>query len=94
MLRQNSDLTLLRNLFLYAIDLLEAERERNLLQDHQIKAIVRRIDDIEKRERDRTEQLEFLESEIPYLRHQVDRSIELEYLENPYSLDGDSHCNW
>jgi hypothetical protein len=89
MLRHNADLNLLRTL----IDLIEAERERNVRQDQQIKTIFQKMGEIEQNERDRAERLEFLESEIPYLRYQVARSIELEYLENPYSLDGEPCCN-
>lgn len=76
MLRQNSDLNLLRNL----IDLLEAEREHNSLQDQQIEAL--------------TERLGSLESEISYVKHRVDRNVQLEYLENPYSTDGEPRCNF
>lgn len=90
MLRHNADLNLLRTL----IDLIEAEREHNVGQDQQIKIIVQKMDEMEQRERDRAERVEFLEAEIPYLRHLVDRSTELEYLENPYSLDGEPRCNW
>jgi len=90
MLGQNYDLALIRCL----LDLIEKERERNHLQDVQFQAVVQRIDAIERREQGQEERLEFLEAEIPYLRHRVDRSIELEYLENPYSLDGDARCNW
>lgn len=90
MLGQNYDLALIRNL----LDLIEKERERNNLQDAQIRAVFQRMDEIEQRENNYIERLEFLESEIPYLRHRVDRSIELEYLESPYSLDGDTRCNW
>jgi Tfp pilus assembly protein PilN len=90
MLRHNADLNLLRTL----IDLIEAEREHNVRQDQQIQIIVQKMDEVEQREQDRAERVEFLEAEIPYLRHRVDRSIELEYLENPYSLDDDPRCNW
>lgn len=83
MFKENSDLDLLRGLILYAFDRIERRLEE---QAH-------RIDEMERREQERTKRLEFLESEIPYLRYRVDRSIELEYLENPYSLDGDACCN-
>lgn len=94
MLRQNRDLDLLRNLFLYAIDLLETERERNDIQDQQLRAIYQKVGQLEEREQDRKERLEFLEAEIPALRYRVDRSIELEYLEHPYSSNGEPRCNW
>ncbi|MGI0488786.1 hypothetical protein ACN4EK_25530 [Pantanalinema rosaneae CENA516] len=91
MLRQNTDLDLLRRLFLQVLDQLEAERE---LREQQFKTISQRIEQIEEQGQQQTNRLEFLEAEIPYLRHRVDRSVELEYLENPYSLDGDARCNW
>ena len=87
---QNYDLALIRNL----LDLIEKERERNTFQDAQLKAVFQRMDEIEQQEKDYTKRLEFLETEIPHLRHRVDRTIQLEYLENPYSLDGDARCNW
>jgi hypothetical protein len=90
MLRHNADLDLLRSL----IDLIEVERERNAKQDQQIRMIFQKIGELEQKEQDRTERMEFLEAEIPYLRHRIDRTIELEYMENPYSLDGDPCCNW
>lgn len=90
MLGQNYDLALIRNL----LDLIEKERERNNFQDAQLRAVFQRMDAIEQQEQENTERLEFLETEIPYLRHRVDRTVELEYLENPYSLDGDARCNW
>lgn len=83
MFKENSDLDLLRGLILYAFDRIERRLEE---QAH-------RIDEMERREQERTKRLEFLESEIPYLRYRVDRSIELEYSENRYSLDGDACCN-
>lgn len=91
MLRQNTDLDLLRRLFLQVLDQLEAERE---LREQLFKTISQRIEQIEEQGQQQTDRLEFLEAEIPYLRHRVDRSIEFEYLENPYSLDGDARCNW
>ncbi|NJK53110.1 MAG: hypothetical protein HC936_10375 [Leptolyngbyaceae cyanobacterium SU_3_3] len=79
MLKHHVDLDLLRSL----IDALELERERN---NRQMNRIVCGHHELVKR-------VEFLESEIPYLRYRADRSAELEYLEHPYSLDGDARCN-
>lgn len=74
--------------------MIEGEREHNVRQDQQIKMIFQKIAEIEQKEQDKAERQGFLEVQILHLRHQVDRSIELEYLENPYSLDGDPRCNW
>jgi chromosome segregation ATPase len=86
MIGRDYDLDLLRSL----IALIESERERN---SKQINEVLWRVQALESQEQETTERLEFLESEIPHLRYQVNRNIELEYLENPYSLDGDPRCN-
>lgn len=87
----NTDLTLLRSLILKVLDQLEAER---VLCEQQFEMLTKRLNSMEQREQNRVERLESLEAEIPYLRHRMGRSIELEYLENPYSLDGEPRCNW
>lgn len=91
MLHQNSDLHMLYELFLQILNRLAAERET---RSQQFEFLSQRISNMEEREKERLERLESLESEIPYLRHRVDRTIELECLENRYSLDGDAYCNF
>lgn len=89
-MREDIEFTLLR----YLIDLLEKERYRNTTQDLRICNLEMRVDKIEKSEDRQTERLEFLEAEIPNLRYRVDRSLELEWLENPYSLEGEPRCDF
>jgi predicted nucleic acid-binding Zn-ribbon protein len=82
MLQVNSDISFLRHL----IDLIEAERMRNVFRDRRLEEYVSRYEQLEDR-------LASLESIVPDLRYRVDRQAELEYMENPYSLDGHARCN-
>jgi hypothetical protein len=82
MIDHHIDLDLLRKV----IDAVEFERNRNDRQDMNIGRISHRFDDFERR-------LEFLESEIPWLRQRVDRTVEVEQWSDPYSLDGSAICN-
>jgi tetrahydromethanopterin S-methyltransferase subunit G len=82
MIDHHIDLDLLRKV----IDAVEFERNRNDRQDMNIDRISHRFDDFERR-------LEFLESEIPWLRQRVDRTVEVEQWRDPYSLDGSAICN-
>jgi hypothetical protein len=79
----NSDLDLLRSF----IDLIEAERSRNSFQDKRIKEIEQQQDQLE----DRVLSIEAIVSALGY---GLDRNVELEYMENPYSLDGNPRCNY
>ncbi|PSN19225.1 hypothetical protein C7271_08390 [filamentous cyanobacterium CCP5] len=79
----NSDLDLLRRF----IDLIEAERSRNSFQDKRIKEVEQQYAQLEDR-------LSSMESIVSILRHDTARQAELEYMENPYSLDGSPRCNY
>ncbi|RMH12762.1 MAG: hypothetical protein D6698_14945 [Gammaproteobacteria bacterium] len=78
----NSDLDLLRHF----IDLIEAERSCNSFQDKRIKEVEQQYAQLEDR-------LSSMESIVSILRHDRARQAELEYMENPYSLDGSPRCN-
>jgi hypothetical protein len=87
--RENADLDLLRELLvqqLQVIECMKAERERSSTQE-------RRIVEIEQKQEEIANRVEFLEREVPDLRYKVDRNAELEYFANPYSLNGDPLCN-
>jgi hypothetical protein len=73
--------------------LIESMHQRISRQEQLIRVIAKEMAEMKESELARVQRLEFLESEIPDLRHRVDRGIELEYLENPYSHDGDPRCN-
>lgn len=79
----NSDLDLLRSF----IDLIEAERSRNSFQDKRIKEVEQQCTQLEDR-------VSSLEAVVPALRYDTSRQTELEYMENPYSMDGSPRCNF
>lgn len=83
MLQPNSDLDLFRNF----IDLIEAERIRNSFQDKRIREVEQQCEQLEER-------LSSMESIVAILRHDTARQVELEYMENPYSLDGSPRCSY
>lgn len=83
MQQPNSDLDLLRSF----IDLIEAERTRNNFQDKRINDFTRQQERLEDR-------VSSLESLVMALRYDVGRNAELEFMEYPYSLDGDPRCNY
>jgi len=83
MLQPNSDLDLLRSF----IDLIEAERTRNSSQDKRISEMEQHCEHLEER-------VSSMESIVSILRHDTARQAELEYMENPYSLDGSPRCNY
>ena len=83
MLQSNSDLDLLRSF----IDLIEAERTRNSFQDKRIREVEQQCEQLEER-------VSSMESTVSILRHDTARQAELEYMENPYSLDGSPRCNY
>lgn len=96
MLMQNMDLCLLR----YLIDLIEAERNHNAIQDSRISAIeqggkeiLQKLQNQQIELRNCQSVVSFLEAEIPHLRHQVARNAEIEYWANPYLQDGQAICN-
>ncbi len=93
-LQPNSDLDLLR-------DLLELERSRNSFQDQRIyelekrwKELESRISPLETDGRELDERVSALEPTVADLRYQVSRNTELEFMENPYALDGSPRCNY
>ena len=79
----NSDLDLLRSF----IDLIEAERKHNSFQDKRIKEVEQQQEQLEER-------VSSIESLFSGLRYSMERNAELEYMENPYSLDGSPRCNY
>lgn len=79
----NSDLDLLRSI----IDLIEAERSRNSFQDQRIKEVEQQYAQLEDR-------VSSLEAVVPALRYDTSRQAELEYMENPYSMDGSPRCDF
>jgi hypothetical protein len=80
----HSDLDVLRQF----IDLIEAERTRNSFQD-------KRINEIEHKNEQLEERLSLLEPiVVQALRYSTERNRELEYMENPYALDGSPRCNY
>ncbi|MEM0978770.1 MAG: hypothetical protein AAGH78_00715 [Cyanobacteria bacterium P01_H01_bin.58] len=83
MQQPNSDLDLLRSF----IDLIEAERSRNSFQDKRIKEVEQQYAQLEDR-------VSTLEAVVPALRYDTSRQTELEYMENPYSMDGSPRCNF
>jgi hypothetical protein len=78
----HSDLDLLRQF----IDLIEAERTRNSFQNKRINAIEQQNEQLEER-------LSLMEPIVQSLRYSTERNRELEYMENPYALDGSPCCN-
>ena len=92
-LQPNSDLDLLR-------DLLELERSRNSFQDKRIYELEKRCQELESRisplevdGHELDERVSALEPTVADLRYQVSRNAELEYMENPYALDGSPRCH-
>lgn len=84
MQQPHSDLDVLRQF----IDLIEAERTRNSFQD-------KRINEIEHKNEQLEERLSLLEPiVVQALRYSTERNRELEYMENPYALDGSPRCNY
>jgi hypothetical protein len=79
----NSDLDLLRSF----LDLIEAERSRNSFQDKRIKEVEHQQEQLEDR-------VSSMEAIVSALRYGVERNAELEYMENPYSLDSSPRCNY
>jgi DNA repair exonuclease SbcCD ATPase subunit len=79
----HSDLDVLRRF----IDLIEAERTRNSFQD-------KRINEIEKQHEQLEERFSLMEPIVQSLRYSTERNRELEYMENPYALDGSPRCNY
>jgi DNA repair exonuclease SbcCD ATPase subunit len=69
------------------IDLIEAERTRNSFQD-------KRINEIEKQHEQLEERFSLMEPIVQSLRYSTERNRELEYMENPYALDGSPRCNY
>ncbi len=74
--------------------------EISLLQTQQIEQLVKRNASLEREVASlkdscvqMAERLESVESKIPSLTYLVDRNLELEYMDCPYSLDGISRCN-
>ncbi|MCU0551401.1 MAG: hypothetical protein MUC48_18805 [Leptolyngbya sp. Prado105] len=86
MLNSSADLQQLREIFLQIFDRLFEQEALNQNFEQRIS----RLEQDAQRQEDR---VEFLESEIPGLRYCVARNAELEYAENPYSLDGEPRCN-
>ncbi|WP_448570216.1 hypothetical protein [Trichothermofontia sp.] len=83
MRQPNLDLDLLRSF----IDLIEAERTRNSFQD-------KRIREVEQKHASLEDRVSSMESIIAALRYSVGRSTELEFMENPYSLEGSPRCDY
>ncbi|NJN38652.1 MAG: hypothetical protein HC790_07925 [Acaryochloridaceae cyanobacterium CSU_3_4] len=82
--QSHSDLDLLRQF----IDLIEAERTRNSFQDKRIREIEQQHEQLEER-------VSLIEPIVHQaLRYSTERNRELEYMENPYSLDGSPRCNY
>lgn len=79
----HTDIDFLRKM----LDFMEAERMRNTLQDKRLKKIGLQVEQLDSR-------LGSVEMGVSDLQHRVDRGEELEYLENPYSLDGSPRCNY
>ena len=82
MQQPNSDLDLLHSF----IDLIEAERIHNSFQDKRIRDVDQQVEDL-------TDRVSSVESILLALRHSVERQAELEWMENPYTLDGSPRCD-
>ena len=87
MLTHDSNLNFLRYAFNHILDQLEQQQQQlaEIKKDQEMFA--NQLDEHENR-------LGSAESNISHLTHQVDRNAELEFMENPYSLDGSPQCNY
>ena len=94
MLNPASDTALLRYMFNHVIDRLEDTQQ-------QLDELKRSCQDLARQQSNQIacleeyeDRLSSVESNISFLNHQVDRYAELEYMENPYALDGSPRCNY
>jgi hypothetical protein len=79
MIDNHHDLSLLKQLFTQALDLIAEVRDVTSRQQTDIADLSARMNRFE--------------NELPSLRYQASRAEELEYLANPYSCDGEALCN-
>jgi hypothetical protein len=68
------------------------------MSEQDLDSLTMRIEQLEKQSgidySELDKRVEYLESQIYSLRYLMGRNQELEYLESPYSLDGDPRCNF
>lgn len=94
---KNDDLELMRLM----IDKIEAERQRNDIQDIQIRELYSKLEQLENLSRDNQERIDDLYNTIGALENTVaadissktDKIAELECLLDPYDPDGTALCN-
>lgn len=90
MLRLEYDLDLIRVI----INMIEADRMRDRERDHHIEKIAQQSKQAEESCNQLGDRVSSLESVVLGLSHQVGRAVELEYMDHPFSLDGQARCNY
>ncbi len=76
------------------IDLIEADRMRDRDRDHHIEKIAQHSKQIGESCHQMGDRVSSLEFVVRGLSRQVSRTIELEYMDHPFSLDGQARCNY
>jgi septal ring factor EnvC (AmiA/AmiB activator) len=93
-LRHDPSLDFLRYAFNHVIDQLEKQQLLLTEQQWQIAEVERHQEILADRVDEQEDRIGSAESNISYLTHQIDRNAELEYMENPYAMDGSPRCDY
>ncbi|GEM_PF-1325972 len=75
------------------VDSMKEEQDKNIMRDNRLNDHERRIAELENQNQETLQNIDYLLSRYKEDEHYKDRNEELEFLQNPYSQDGDAICN-